>query len=45
MRKSTLIVGLDEAEDSIAVAITEPGRAGEVRDYRDGPPFPERTAI
>ena len=39
MRKSTLLTGLDEAKDSIAVAISEPGRApfggtpGEVRDY------------
>jgi transposase len=28
-----LFVGLDEAKDSIAVAIAEPGRQGEVRDY------------
>jgi hypothetical protein len=26
MKKSTLFVGLDEAKDSIAVAIAEPGR-------------------
>ena len=32
-RKSTLFVGLDEAKHSIAVAIAEPGRGGEVRDY------------
>ncbi len=34
MRKSTpLFVGLDEAKDSIAVAVAEPGRSGEVRDH------------
>ena len=33
MRKSTLFVGLDEAKDSIAVAVAESGREGEVRDY------------
>jgi transposase len=33
MRKSTLFVGLDEAKDSIAVAVADPGRTGEVRDH------------
>lgn len=33
MRKSSLFVGLDEAKDTLAVAVAEPGRKGEVRDY------------
>jgi transposase len=33
MKKFTSFVGLDEAKDSIAVAIAEPGRPGQAGAY------------
>ncbi len=41
MRKSTLYTGLDEAKESIEVAVAEPGRSGEVRAHGGIPNTPE----